>query len=347
MQKIKFVLFSLLLVSTQIYAAIGANPFDRSVKNTIGTNVPWQYKDDTAFKVSQDSMDSDTYYHLVFDGKSLRLSLSSSNADSPQDARHFDQFAVNDVKIDGKRMPLFQWCLSHQEKHDRFLQQGLAVDSGICENRGENGTFIMKLNPETLKELKTGKNLSFAIKPFRTMVVVNYSLADFSAMATRVLAEQAPAKPVKETSAPSASETVARVCTVKPPAGFEKIKPITYTCDSVSDEASANKSMNAEVSRIEKERAAEKAKKQQAELAKKKKEEEALRKLQLQQQQEAAAIAASKVKREQLNKEITVKMVAMCKKMWSRGESRCYCEKYIDQAPPGIKPNPDCKTAKE
>jgi hypothetical protein len=339
MHKTKILLFSLLLISTQAFAAGGANPFNRSVETTIGTNVSWQYKNDTAVKAGQDSLDSDTYYHLVFDGNSLSLKLSGDKAYTPENARHFEQFAVNDVKIDGKRIPLFQWCLDHQEKQSRFLQQGLAVEKNICENRGENGLFTMTLNRNTLDALKKGKTLSFVIKPFRTTNIVNFSLADFSSMVARVMPEQAQAK-----AKTSASTATVSVCTVKPPMGFETIKPVQYPCNSVVDESHASKTMADQVSQVRKKREAEIEKKRKAELEKKKKEEEAHKQLELKQKQEAAAIAASKLKQQELSQEITSKMLAMCKSAWSRGENRCYCEKYIDQAPANIKAMPSaCK----
>jgi hypothetical protein len=340
MHKTKILLFSLLLISTQAFASVGTNPFNRSVKTTIGTNVAWQYKNDTAVKTAQDSLDSDIYYHLMFDGKSLHLRLSGGRADTSENVRHFEHFSVNDVKIDGRRIPLFQWCLDHQEQQSGFLQQGLAVEKNLCENRGENGLFTMVLNQNTINALKNGKTLSFVIKPFRTTNIVNFSLADFSSMVARVAPEQKAAQPAVKASA----STAASICTVKPPAGFETIKPVQYPCHSVADESHANKSMAEQVSQIRKRREIENEKKRKAELEKKKKEEEARQKLELQQKQEAAAIAASKLKQQELSKEITGKMLAMCKSAWSRGENRCYCEKYIDQAPANIKamPNP-CK----
>ena len=343
MHKTKILLFSLLLISTQALAVGDANPFNRSVKTSIGTNVTWQYKNDTAAKTARDSLDSDTYYHLMFDGKSLRLRLGSGKADTPESARHFEQFAVNDVKIDDKRIPLFQWCLDHQERQSRFLQQGLTVEKNVCENRGENGLFTMTLNQSTIDALKNGKTLSFVIKPFRTTNIINVSLADFSSVVTRVMPKQALAKPVVNASASTAT-AAASICSVKPPVGFETIKPVQYPCNSVVDENHAHKAMAEQVSQVRKKREAEKEKKRKAEIEKKKKEEEARKQLELQQQREAAAIAASKLKQQELSKEIASKMLAMCKSAWGRGENRCYCEKYIDQAPANIKAMPSaCK----
>jgi len=337
MHKTKILLFSLLLISTQTYAVGGANPFNRSVKTTIGSNVSWQYTNDAAVKTGQDSLESDTYYHLMFNGKSLSLKISGDKASSSDNARHFEQFEVNDVKIDGRRIPLFQWCLDHQERQGRYLQQGLTVEKNVCENRGESGLFTMTLNQNTIDALKNAKTLSFVIKPFRTTNIVNFSLNDFSSVVARVMPERAPAKAATRVSTPTATVSI---CTVKPPAGFESIKPVQYPCDSVVDESHAHNSMAQRVSQVRKKREAEKEKRRKAEMEKKKKAEEARKQLELKQKQEAAAIAASKRKRLELSKEIENKMLNMCKSAWSRGENRCYCEKYIDQAPANIKAMP-------
>jgi len=336
MQKFKIVLLSLLLISTQLSARIEQNPFAKSLENVVGSDVAWQYTNDAATKISQDGQDSGTYYHLKFNGKSLRLSLNSDATDSIASARHFEQFAVDDVLIDDKRVPLFQWCLSHQQRHDRFLQQGLTVDKNICENQGENGIFVMMLNQDTLAQLQAGKTLTFVIKPFRTPIIIKYQLADFNAMLTTLVNKQAPVKPVTKAPAP-ATKTVARVCKIAPPAGFEMIKPIEYPCDSVVDETEANKTMQAKVEEHRKKIEEQNHGKQQADLAAKKKAEDERLKLELQKKQEAEAIAASKLKQQELTVDITNKMLAVCRKMWDKGEHRCYCEKYIDQAPENIK----------
>ncbi len=41
--------------------------------------------------------------------------------------------------------------------------------------------------------------------------------------------------------------------------------------------------------------------------------------------------------------EIAQKMIKMCEKYWSKGEHRCYCQKYIEYAPDDIQKNSTCK----
>jgi hypothetical protein len=336
MQKFKIALLGLLLISTQLSARSDLNPFAKSIENTFGTSVAWQYTDNAAIKTAQDVHDASTYYHLKFDGKSLQLILSGDNTNSPASAKHFEQFAVEDVLIDGKRVPLFEWCLTHQQRHDRFLQQGLTVEKNICENQGDKGAFVMMLNQDTLDQLEAGKTLSFVIKPFRTSIVINYALADFSSMVARLVSSHAPAKAVAKAPEPAA-KSVVTICKVKPPVGFETIKAVEYPCGSVVDEVEANKTMLALVGSHRKKVDDEKESKRQAELATKKKTEDERMQLELKQKREAAVIAASKLKQQELTSDITAKMLAVCHKMWDKGEHRCYCEKYIDQAPEAIK----------
>lgn len=338
MHTLKILLFSLMLLSTQLFARSEPSPFARSVETTVGASVVWQYKNDAAVKSAQDNQDSTTYYHLIFDGRSLRLMLASGSMENPANAKHYEQFAVEDVQIDGNRVALFQWCLNHQERHARFLQQGLAVEKSICENLGENGIFTMMLNQETLDALEAGKTLSFTIKPFRSSVVINYSLLDFANMVATLTDKRAPAKSVVKAAVPApVAKAPSSICIVKPPAGFETIKPIEYSCTSVVDEAEANKAMIALVSKQNKKAEDEKEARRQAEIAARKKVEDERLQIESNKAEEAAAIAASQLKQQELSAEITTKMLGVCTKMWAKGEHRCYCEKYIDQAPANIK----------
>ena len=353
MHKIKLILIGLLvLVSTQLSARSDLNPFSKSLDISFGASVLWKYNDDVAVKSALDNKDAGTYYHLQFDGKSINLMLSESSTDNPSSAKHYDQFAVEDVQIDGQRLPLFQWCLSHQDRHARFLQQGLSVQKNICENNGARGTFSMRLNQDTLDALQAGERLTFVIRPFRTTITVNYDLSDFPEMVAILASKNAPAplpapKVAKAVVAPApvVVAPVVRKCVLEPPAGFETIKKLEYNCNSQSGKARANNNMIALVSK-ERERRKnielEKERKRLAEVAAAKKAETERLKLEQKKKEEEAAIAASKLKQQEINAEITAKMLGVCGKMWSKGEHRCYCEKYIDQAPREIQASSNC-----
>jgi hypothetical protein len=348
-----FICLGILVTSGQA-AAISNNPFDKAVIVNAGNDVSWQFGEQTATK-SVKGPDG-TWYHLFYDGLRLRLRLTGSAEDSQYGLRQFDDFAVNDVRIDGDRVELFQWCLNNQERHSRFLQQGLAVKKEICQNQGEQGTFVMRLTKDTIASLNSGNVIEYELKPFRTTVKVKFSIDDFDKVNSEFKKQQdaklaakqkaeAEARAAAAATAPAAAIVVkpkpkpkAR-CMVGPPEGFSEVKTIEYDCDDVAARTRAQASVDSKVSAIKAQR-----KKAAAEAERKRKEaeaarlakEEALRK-------EQEALAASAALRAELSSDIAKKMIAVCEKKWAEGEHRCYCEKYIQFAPPNITSNPDCK----
>jgi hypothetical protein len=298
-----------------------------------------------------------TWYHLFYDGLRLRLRLTGSAEDSQYGARQFEDFAVNDVRIDGNRVDLFQWCLNNQEKHSRFLQQGLTVKKEICQNQGEQGAIVMRLTKDTISALNSGNVIEYELKPFRTTVKVKFNIDDFDKVTSEFKRQQdaklAAIKAAKEkaeaearAAAPAAAVTVAKPkpkpkarCMVGPPEGFAEVKTVEYDCDDAVARSRAQASVDSKVSAIKTQR-----KKAAAEAERKRKEAEAARLAReeaLKKEQEA--LAASAALRAELSSDIAKKMIAVCEKKWAEGEHRCYCEKYIEYAPPNIKSNPDCK----
>ena len=342
-----FISLAILLTSSQVIAK-SANPFDKTIMVTAAHDVTWQFGEQTATK-SVKAADG-TWYHLFYDGLLLRLRLTGSRQDSQYAAKQFEDFAVLDVKIDGNRLDVFQWCLNNQEKHNRFLQQGLSVKKGVCQNLGEQGSYVMRLTKETIDALDQGNIIEYELKPFRTKVQVKFSIDDFEKVnnefkkqyeaklaASRPKAEPIPIAPVVSVAAPK-SKPKAK-CKIGPPEGFAEVKTISYDCDDVAAKNSARASVDSEVNKIR-----EKRNKAEAEAARKRKEaeaarlakEEALRK-------EQEALAASAAIQAELSSDIAKKMIAVCEKKWAEGEHRCYCEKYIKYAPAGIKANSSCK----
>ncbi len=322
------------------------NPFEKKVVVNIGTDHVWEINDGVAVKTGEDKKGQ--YYQLRFDRKQLSLTVTDDEAG--QHPRSFSQFAVMDVQVDGKRLPLFTWCLKNQERHDRFLQQGLAVKKGICAVNGEQGEAVIRLNRATFESLKTGKRLVFLIKPYRTPLKLNYDLSDFNGMVTALTV-----KPAMSASQPAAAKAapVEKKCWAGAPARYPDIKPVEYDCADAAAKKDAEKwvitLINKEKAR-ERELALKRKKQQSAAQEKKRRELEAQRRklaeqkaLEEKRQAEAAAIAASELKQSELNTEITLKMVGVCKKFWDKGEHRCYCQKYIDYAPASIKENSSCQ----
>ena len=340
-----FISLAILFTSSQVIAK-SPNPFDKTIMVTAGHDVTWQFGEQTATKSVKGA--DGTWYHLFYDGLRLRLRLTGSRQDSQFAAKQFEEFAVYDVKIDGKRMDVFQWCLNNQEKHNRFLQQGLTVKKEVCQNLGEQGSYVMRLTKETIDRLNEGNTIEYELKPFRTKVQVKFSIDDFDNVnnefkkqyeaklaASRPKAEPTPVAPVVSVAAPKPKPK----CKIGPPEGFAEVETISYDCDDVAAKNSARALVDSEVNTIR-----EKRNKAEAEAARMRKEaeaarlakEEALRK-------EQEALAASAAIQAELSSDIAKKMIAVCEKKWAEGEHRCYCEKYIEYAPASIKADSSCK----
>lgn len=290
------------------------NPFDKGVKVEIGSDNKWQIKGKTATRSGSYSGD---FYHFSYDRKQMRLRITSGAEDSEASAREYPQLAVEDVQIDGKRLPLFKWCLANQQKQARFLQQGLKVKQGVCSNEGKKGAFVMRLNAATLEALNKGQTLSFMIKPFRSSITVNFDISDFSAVMAKLSGK------VKSVQKASNKVVAVEMCKANPPTGFTRIKSVKYACKDATAKAKAKASIKAMVEKESKKKAATKAaeEKRAAELA---------------------ALAETEASKQEMNSDITNKMLAVCMKKWEAGEHRCYCEKFIKHAPVGIESDPSC-----
>lgn len=323
-------------------ASANNNPFEKKILVNIGSDAAWKIENGQATKSGKDK--NGLYYHLVFNKKQLQLIITKDKAG--QQPKQFTQYGVQDVLVDGKQMPLFKWCLTHQERHHRYLQQDLAVKNDICIVDGEQGMFTVNLNRSTLELLENGKRLVFMIKPYRTPVKLNIDLTDFQNMIAAMVVKPTPAARPE----PVVKAKVEKKCWAGPPANFSKIKAVEYECNNPRSKKDAEleiiKLVN-EQKAIEKQAVLAKQKslkeKQQRELEAKRKKEETLRQQEAQRKAEADAIAASEAKKSVLSSEITIKMVGMCKKFWDKGEHRCYCQKYIDYAPAAIKAGSTCK----
>ena len=349
---------AILISSGQVIAS--NNPFDRAVQVTAGHDVNWQFGEQTATKSAKGS--DGTWYHLFYDGLRLRLRLTGSAEDSQYGARQFEDFAVNDVRIDGKRLDVFQWCLNNQDKHSRYLQQGLTVRKEVCQNLGEQGTFVMRLTKDTIAALENGSSIEYELKPYRTTVNVKFSIADFALVGAEFSRQQeaklaairaqeqraieeakAKAKAAALLAAPPAVVAAPKPrpkpkCRISPPEGYADIEPIAYDCDNVAARINAQASVDLKVEEASLQRkkaAAEAERKRKAAEAARLAREEALR-------QEQAALEASAAIQAELSSDIMKKMLAVCEKNWAEGEHRCYCQKYIEHAPAEIRANSEC-----
>ncbi len=341
---------ALYLFSFNAFAFGGDNPFAKNESLSTANSAVWNI-DKEAVEATKSIEDDGTYYHLQFDNKQIKLVITSDAAGVQP--RTFSQFEIQNVEIDGEQAPLFKWCLSNQERHSRFLQQGLTVKKGVCTIDANAGTFIMRLNSATLKSLQSGSRLLISLQPFRTTLELKYDISDFSDMYTALNAKPEPvfakAPVVANVPAVALSQSV-KICKAEAPAKYKKIKAVEYKCvDIVAKtraEASVDKLVAQEKEKQQKQKLAaekdklEKDKLRQLAEAKKKKEmaarDEQERRIQL----EAAAVIE---KQAALGQEISAKMISMCNKFWTKGEHRCYCEKYIEHAPSGIVSDASCK----
>ena len=338
-------LLILCLLSFNVLARNSDDPFAKKETINIGKDVAWDI-DKKAVRARKSTSDKKgVFYHLQFDNKQLELSVSS-DAEGAR-PKTFNQLEIKDVKIDGNQVQIFKWCLNNQERHNRFLQQGLKVKNGVCTVNGSEGTFVMRLNKDALSALKSGSRLSFMLKPFRTPLELKYDISDFKDMVLVLNAKPAPVVvPVAVTpKAPAAPKSV-RKCWAGAPPQYSKIKSVEYDCDDAMAKLDAEtwvtKLVNKEKEK-EKKLAAEKEK--QRKLAEEKKQKELAEKLKQEEliQAEAAALAASQAKQAEIGGEITTKMLKVCDKYWSKGEHRCYCQKYIEHAPKSIQASSTCE----
>jgi hypothetical protein len=340
---------ALFFLSFNVSAMKSDNPFAKNDSLNIGKDIAWKIDKKAVLATKSISDNKGTYYHLQFDNKQLMLAISSdANAVNP---KAFSQLEIKDIKIDGKQSPLFKWCLNNQDRHNRFLQQGLSVKKDICSIKGDQGSFVIRLNKDTLLSLQNGSQLLIMLKPFRTPLELNYDISDFKDMTLALNAKAAPvvaapvmAIPVAEKPKLSAAKSMKK-CKAGAPAQYKNIKPVEYDCNDASAKIDAERWV---ANLVDQEKAKEQklaTEREQIKLAEEKQKKLQAEKLKQEDllQVEAAAIAASQVKQAQIGDEITQKMLNMCKKYWDKGEHRCYCQKYIEHAPSEIQASSTCK----
>ena len=348
-------LFILCVFSFNAIAINSDNPFAKNKLLTIGKDISWKINKKAVLATKTKRDDSGVYYHLIFDNKQLVLLISSdANGDVP---KKFAQLEIKNLKIDGKQSALFTWCLNNQQSHNHFLQQGLSVKKNICEIDGSSGRFVMQLNRDTLTAIQQGNNLSILLKPYRTPVELAIDISDFQEMYLSLNAKkQSSVMPVATTLLPTGS-TVSNAaavseiskCWAKPPEKYKTVRSVEYVCADASAKINAETTVSTQVNQIKDnerrlaaQRAAEKEKQHRL-IEEQKQKEQAVK---LKQEEllavEAAAIAASEVKQAEINNEIAQKMISVCDKYWSKGEHRCYCQKYIEHAPLEIQQSSTC-----
>ena len=347
-KRLFILLVALSAFSINVSARSSDDPFAKLATVNVGSNVSWKLDKKAVTAVKSSAEDNGIYYHLHFDNKQLKLQISSDEQGSSP--KKFSQLEIKNVEIDGEQAGIFKWCLNNQERHNRFLQQGLKVKKNICSINGSKGSFTLRLNKDTLMSLQNGSILSITLKPFRTPVEVSYDISDFKDMTVALNAKPQSAvvvTPVVAT-ATAANPVVKPIkkCWARPPAEYKSVKSVSYNCSDAAGkkgaEATVAKSVDQEKDRQRK-LAAEKER--QRKLAEEKKQKELALKLEQEQllAAEATALAASQAKQAEIGSDITNKMLKVCEKYWNKGEHRCYCQKYIDHAPSSIQASSTCE----
>ena len=151
---------------------------------------------------------------------------------------------------------------------------------------------------------------------------------------------------VKAAPAPVKKQAPVKKCRASAPAKYKNIKSFEYNCADAAAKRTAEGSIAKQIT-SEKEKAKKLAaeKEKQRKLAEAKKQKEAAEKLKKDEALavESAAIAASQAQQAKISDEIALKMIKVCEKYWSKGEHRCYCQKYIESAPSEIQANSTCE----
>lgn len=339
-------IFILCSISSNIFAGNSENPFAKNNVLEVGDNAHWQIDKDSGQAVKTSAENEGAYYHLGFDNKQIRLYVSSDTAGKKP--KKFSGFEILNVEIDGQQSSVFKWCLNNQQRHNRFLQQGLNVKSSVCVVDGAAGAFNMRLNKDTLVLLQKSSRLEITIKPYRTPLVLSFDTSDFKDMYMALNAKATVSAPVAVKAAPTSVKKPVAVkkCQVSAPAQYKNIKSLEYNCANTAAKRTAEASIAKQVNSEN-----EKAKKLAAEKEKQRKLAEAKKKKQVAEQlekerilaAEAVALAASEAKQVAIGGEIAQKMIKVCEKYWNKGEHRCYCQKYIESAPAEIQASSTCE----
>ncbi|VAW70868.1 hypothetical protein MNBD_GAMMA09-1212 [hydrothermal vent metagenome] len=335
-------LYLLLLVSVMVYgqAQAGANPFKKSKSYNFGSDVSWQVKNGAVLKSGSVRDGSDThYYHLNINESRLLLRLGRNDPSGTiRNTRELESMAIADVRIDGVRLSVFDWCLQNQKNPSKKLKQYAVVANNTCVNAGGGGDFMIKLDSRSRNALKKTDVLEIVVEPYGRPVKLRYDMAGFAALMTKVENAGQSKKPVAAAHKPKSrakpkpvAEAVkpkpkprpkpkkAKICYASPPTNFESVvKPVSYPCDNKAKKTSAEKKMLARVD-------AEK-KKNRERTIKAEKEEEYDR---------LKSVAESKRDADWENRQAAL-WIPRCERHWKKGNSPCYCDKYIKSAPPGI-----------
>lgn len=332
----------LLMVTNVSYA--GINPFKKSKDYMFGHDVVWYEDHRVAIKSGAVQDASDThYYHLIIDNDQLLLRLGKNDPSGElENTRKLENLSIVEVNVDGRPLPLFNWCLQNQQDPGKKLKQNAIVANAVCINAGGGGDFIINLDRNTVDLLYRSKMLEFVVAPYGRRVKLSYSMLGYPQIMDSinkpapVVKKPAPqpvviaapkpmpkSKPKKATPKPKP----VKICYARPPADYKsKVPTATYPCNDMAKKASAEAKVTALVKQEKQKKAAALAVEKQKKA----------KKLAEQQQVKAQSNQDSKRETEWDSKQASL-WISRCKVHWSKNKSPCYCQKYLAQAPKGIK----------
>lgn len=324
MKKINFaplaplVTLALLLFANQALAS--NNPFSKKLTMDVGPESMWVPTENSLTRTGRAS--DGKYYSLSVGANFLKLYITfDAERKKPISV---DGLEVRSMKLDGETLPVYKWCLGNQNKRRDALKQGLRVKKGICRINNKTGEFTVTLNAQTRAKIAAGDELSITIKPYRAEVVTMFYIGD-------LISKSAPTRttgdvPPGMVTPISTQKIISKKCAAKQPGGYPSIKPVIYACADTSAKNNAYKKIKTRVKKVDAARSIASLK---SSVAKAEAEKRRIAK-------------TEQTKLKSLNN-IGRKMVKNCKAKWKVGESRCYCEKYLDFAPIGVNPDPSCK----
>jgi len=338
----------LLMVSNVSYG--GMNPFKKSKNHVFGPDVVWYEDHNVAIKSGSVPDGSDThYYHLIIDNDQLLLRLGKNDPSGElENTRRLENLSIVRVNVDGRPLPLFKWCLQNQQEPGNRLKQNAIVANGVCINGGGGGDFIINLDQNSRDLLYGSKILEFMVEPYGRRIKLTYSMFGFASIMdiintpTQVAKKPAP-KPVvivqpqpapeikPDKVNPKTPPKTAKTCYARPPMEYKlKVAVVTYPCKDVVKKKQAEAKVTADVAQIKQKKAAAHKAAMAAEKQRKAR--------QLAEQQKAKEQLSKDSKREaEWDSKQASLWISRCKVHWAKNRSPCYCQKYLDQAPEGVK----------
>jgi len=308
------------------------NPFKKSKNYTFGSNVSWYEHNNAAIKSGSARDGSDTnYYHLNIDKYRLMLRLGKNDPSGElENTRPLDSLTISNVSVDGRRLPIFGWCLENQQNPGKKLKQNAVVANDVCINAGGGGDFIINLDTETRNILKSANKLEMVIEPYGRPVKLVYTMSGYAPImaiinkpvvvpvAKKPVVKAVPKPVVVVKPKPKSKPKPVKMCYARPPVDFKSAVPaMSYPCKDELKKSNAETKVSARVEHEKKKMTAELQAANEEKLARQKSVEDNKREVEWDAKQNEL-------------------WISRCKRHWAKNRSPCYCEKYLELAPAGV-----------